>query len=470
VKIAFVGPAYQARSLNADAQRAVNVYLEMDNASPRAPVALYGTPGTVLRFGFGDAPVRGCIVQGVYSYWVAGSSVYRVDNGYTATLLGTIGTATGQVGMASNGTEVLIVDGVGGWIATSSALTEIVDVDFPAGVTRCAFQDGYFIVTGDGSQKFYINESINSGTNWNGTEFASAEGSPDNTVGVISDHRELWLFGSGATEVWVNTGNADFPFERSGNTFIEHGCAAAGTVAKLDNTVFWLGQDDRGGLVVWKAQGYTPSRISTHAIEHAIQGYGTFSDAFSYTYQQEGHAFYVLTFPTADKTWCYDVATGVWHERAWRDPDLNTLHRHRSNCHCYFDGKHLVGDFESGNVYEFDLDTNTDNGEAILRLRATQTLDAPGANRVFYEYLQVDMESGVGSVTLDPQLMLRYSNDGGHTWSNIKTKGIGKSGEYGKRVRFGPSGAGRNRVWEISMTDDAKFAVIGAYCGFGAGV
>jgi len=470
VKIAFVGPAYQARSLNADAQRAVNVYLEMDNASPRAPVALYGTPGTVLRFGFGDAPVRGCIVQGVYSYWVAGSSVYRVSTSYTATLLGTIGTATGEVGMASNGTEVLIVDGVGGWIATTSALTQIVDVDFPNGVRRCAFQDGYFIVTGDGSQKFYINESINSGTNWNGTEFASAEGSPDNTVGVISDHRELWLFGSGATEVWVNTGNADFPFERSGNTFIEHGCAAAGTVAKLDNTVFWLGQDDRGGLVVWRAQGYTPSRISTHAIEHAIQGYATFSDAFAYTYQQEGHAFYVLTFPTADKTWCFDVATGQWHERVWKEPNLNTLHRHRSNCHCYFDGKHLVGDFESGNVYEFDLDTNTDNGEAILRLRATQTLDAPGANRVFYEYLQVDMESGVGSVTLDPQLMLRYSNDGGHTWSNIKTKGIGKSGEYGKRVRFGPSGAGRNRVWEISMTDDAKFAVLGAYCGFQAGV
>jgi hypothetical protein len=268
----------------------------------------------------------------------------------------------------------------------------------------------------------------------------------------------------------VNTGTADFPFERSGNTFIEHGCAAAGTVAKLDNTVFWLGQDDRGGLVVWRAQGYTPTRISTHAIEHAIQGYGTFSDAFSYTYQQEGHAFYVLTFPTADKTWSYDVATGQWHERAWKEPNLNTLHRHRSNCHCYFDGKHLVGDFESGNVYEFDLDTNTDNGESILRLRATQTLDAPGANRVFYEYLQVDMESGVGSVTLDPQLMLRYSNDGGHTWSNIKTKGIGKSGEYGKRVRFGPSGAGRNRVWEISMTDDAKFAVLGAYCGLQAGV
>lgn len=465
MKIPFVGPAYQARSVNADAQRAVNVYLEMDNASPRAPLALYGTPGKVLRFTLATGPVRGAIVQGTYCYFVSGNTVYRVNSAYTVETLGTISTSTGQIGIATNGTETLIVDGVGGWIANAAVLTQIADADFPDGVTRATFQDGYFIVAGDGTQKFYINETPNTGTAWNGTDFASAEGSPDFTVGVISDHRELWLFGSGSAEIWVNTGNTDFPFERSGNTFIEHGTAAAGTVAKLDNTVFWLGQDDRGTGIVWRAEGYTPARISNHALEKAIQGYSTISDAFAFTYQQEGHGFYVLTFPTAGKTWVYDVATLQWHERAWRNPSTNELTRWRPNCHVFFGGRHLVGDFENGKVYSLDLDTHTDNGDPILRLRSTQPMNSEGL-RVFYDSLQVDMETGVGLSTGQgsaPLLMLRFSDDGGHTWSNIKTVSIGAIGEYSARAIFRRLGQARNRVWEISMTDPCKFAVFGAF-------
>lgn len=473
MKIPFVGPAYAARSLNADAQRAVNCFVEMDNASPRAPVAMYGTPGLVSRVTLGSAVVRGMIRQGDYVYAVSGNTVYRIDSAYSATSLGTISSSGGRVGLASNGIETLIVDGFSGWIANGTTLTEIADADFPFGVTQATFQDGFFIVAGDGAQRFYINESPNAGTNWNGTDFSSAEGSPDNTIGLISDHRELWLFGSSSAEVWVNTGNSDFPFERSGNTFIEHGCASAFTIAKLDNTVFWLGEDDRGGAMVWRAQGYSPVRISTHALEFAMQGYETISDAFAYTYQLEGHSFYVLTFPTANATWFFDVSTGLWFQWAWRNPSDNTLNRHRSNCHAFFNGEHLVGDWETGVVYALDMDTFTDDGDPIPLIRATQCLDSQDGSRLFYEDVQIDMETGVGLATgqgSDPQVMLRYSNDGGHTWSNVKTKSLGAAGEYGRRVRFGPTGAGRNRVWEMSITDPVKRVVLGAFSRFTKGL
>jgi len=465
-KLPFVGPAYQARSLNADAQKSVNCFLELDNASPRAPVALYGTPGTVRKFTLPTGPVRAGWKEGAFSWWVAGNAVYRVDAGFAIVALGTIGTSTGEVGMCSNGQQVLIVDGVGGWIidTATSTLSAITSEGFPAGVKRCTYQDGYFIVTGQpGSQSFWINQTPYDGMTWDALDFASAEGSPDNTVGLISDHRELWLFGELSAEVWMNTGNSDFPFQRSGNTFIEHGCAAAGTICKADNTVFWLGADDRGSGIVWRAAGYTPTRISTHALEHALAGY-TLSDAFAFTYQQEGHIFYVLTFPASQATWVYDASTQAWHERAWMHPQTGVLSRWRANCSVFFNGLHLVGDYESGAVYALDLDTFTDDGAAIKRIRTTATTEGL-QNRLFYSSLQVDMEAGVGTATgqgQDPRLMLRYSNDGGHTWSNEKSASVGKVGEYGARARFNRLGSGRNRVWELSFTDPCKFAVLGA--------
>lgn len=462
-RIPFVGPSYQARSSNADAQRALNCYVEFDQSSPRAPMALYGTPGLNRQFTLATNEVRGGVVEDGYLWMVAGNKVYKIDSSYTITTIGTINTSSGTIGMATNGQQILIVDGTNGYtIAVPlSTLTQIADADFPNGVRRATYQDGYFIVTGDGTQKFYIS-SLYDGSTWDGLDFASAEGSPDDTVGCISDHRELWLFGDNSAEIWVNTGNSDFPFERSVNAFIEHGCAAAATIAKLDNTVFWLGSDDRGLGIVWRASGYVPQRVSNHAIEKAISGYTTISDAFAFTYQQEGHAFYVLTFPSAAATWVYDVATQLWHERAYRNPSDNTLQRWRANCHVMFNGKHLVGDCFDGRVYSLDMDTYTDDGDAILRLRASQTEEAL-QNRLFYNTLQVDMETGVGLESgADPQMMLRYSNDGGHSWSDYRTSTVGKVGEYGARCRFNRLGAGRNRVWEISMTDPVKFAVIGA--------
>lgn len=469
-KISFVGPAYTARSINADTQRAINCYLELDNASKRAPIALYGTPGLVHQFTLPQGPVRAVIREVNRTWWIAGNGVYMVLADYTIVTLGTIATSAGPVSMASSGAQILVVDGVGGWTVNNTGVFPITDPDFPNGVRQATFQDGYFIVTGDGSGKFYIS-AINDSTQWDGTEFASAEGSPDYTQGCISDHRELWLFGDNSAEVWVNTGNVDFPFERSANAFVEVGTASASTIAKLDNTILWLGQDDRGAGIVWKMNGYTPFRVSNHAIEFAIQSYAIVSDALAFTYQQEGHAFYVLTFPSAGATWVYDVSTEQWHERAWRNPDLNTLTRWRPNCHVLFNNVHLVGDFETGDVYALDLDAFTDNGDPILRLRTTQTLEREQRYQ-FFSSLQVDMQTGVGLALgqgSDPKLMLRFSDDGGHSWSNIKETTIGRTGQYSARARFTRLGKGRNRVWEISMTDPVKFAVFGADCDYTSG-
>jgi hypothetical protein len=414
----------------------------------------------VLEATIGAGPHRGSKEMGSFLYVVSGNAVYRVAQDFTASLLGTISSSSGPVGMAHNGAEVMIVDGVGGWLATSSALTQITDPDFPSGVTQVTCVDGFFLVAGDGSDQVYCNEVPRDGATWVGTDFASAEGAPDNTIALVSNHREIWPFGSQSSEVWSNTGNPDFPFERISNVFLEKGIVAPFSLTKMDSTIYWLGRDETGSGIVFRADGYTPIRISDHAVEKAIAGYEQ-ADAIAFCFQMEGHSFYVLTFPTSDATWVYDISTQRWFEWAWRHPQQNTLHRWRANSYSYFNGQHIVGDWENGKLYSLDLDTYTDNGDPMLCLRTCQTQNAEG-RRMFFRSMQVDMETGVGGLS-GGQLMLRYSNDGGHTWSNPKLKSVGGSGEYAARVKFGPTGMATNRVWEISRTDNYKFGVFGAF-------
>lgn len=466
MKIPFVGPSHVTRSINADAERTVNCFLEMNNLSPRAPDALYGRPGLELRGTIGNGPIRAMLREGDRVYVVSGNEVYRLtySGGYSAVYMGAIDTSTGPVGMASNGAQVIIVDGVSGYLVDTVALTlsYITDPGFPNGVSRATFMGGYFLVAGDGSGKFYWNETPYDGMAWNALDFATAEGAPDNVVGIIADHQEVWVFGERTTEVYVLVGG-DEVFQRNGNAFIEHGCAAADTVAKQDNSLFWVSTDDRGGPVVFRSNGYTPLRVSDHAVEMAMQSYGVMADARAWTYQQEGHNFYVLTFPTADKTWVYDTASGKWFE--WSSTDVFVGQKQwRAACHVFLYGDHLVGDYVNGKFYRLNMAVYTDDGISILRERTT-TATEQEQRTLFFASLQIDMETGVGG-----NLALQYSDDGGHTWSVSRTRSMGTGGDYDARVIFRRLGRGRSgRVWRISTSDAVKFAVFGANAEVQAG-
>lgn len=235
--------------------------------------------------------------------------------------------------------------------------------------------------------------SINAGSSgFLGLDIASKSGAPDNLATLAVLKGEVWLLGTKTGEVWFTSGAADFPFQRMPGVFIEHGCAAKGSVAKTDLALFWLGQDKDGARIVLQGSGYEALRISTHAIEAVFQTYSTVSDAVGLVYQQEGHSFYQLTFPTADATWVYDLATKLWHERAWID-DNGSEHRHRANCHAYFNGKNVVGDWQTGQIYALDPYTYTDDGQPITRRRGFPHMTNNG-DRLFYRRLVIEMEVG----------------------------------------------------------------------------
>ena len=470
MKTPILGSSYVARSINAADNRCVNLFPEAIPEGGKEAGFLQRCPGLSLLANIGTGPIRGLWAfssdAGV-AFVVSGTSLYKIDAAFTATLIGAV-SGTGPVSMADNGTQLFVACNGPSYIYnnTTSAFGAISDPDFPGAVT-VSYIDGYFVFNQPNSQLIWIT-SLLDGTTIDPLEFASAEGAPDGVVGLVVDHREVWVFGTSTIEVWYDSGATDFPLQRIQGAFNEIGCAAAYSIAKLDNGLFCLGADARGQGIVYRANGYTGTRISTHAVEWQIQQYGTLSDAIGYTYQQDGHAFYVLIFPSADTTWVYDVSTQVWHERAgWSN---GAFTRHRSNCQMAFNNQIVVGDYANGNVYAFDMDAYADNGQIQKWLRSWRALPSGQNNlkRTSQHSLQIDMESGVG-LNLgqgdDPQVMLRWSDDGGHTWSNEHWAAVGKIGEYYKRVffrRLGMTLKLRDRVYELSMTDPVKTALMGA--------
>lgn len=469
----ILGSSYVARSVNAADNRMVNLFPEVIPEGGKTAGFLNRCPGLKFQQTIGTGPIRALWAHqtnGTDFYVVSGTEFYKVT-GLTATptKLGDV-TGTGPVSIADNGTQIFLACNPDGYIYNESTnvFAKITDPDFPGAVT-VGYLDGYFVFNEPNSQKVWVTELLN-GTSVDPLDFASAEGSPDGLVAINVDHREAWLFGTDSIEVWYDAGLADFPLTRIQGAFNEIGCVAAFSIAKLDNGLFWLGTDARGQGIVYRANGYTGQRVSTHAVEYAIAQYGNISDAVAYTYQQEGHAFYVLTFPTANATWVYDVATQAWHERAGWNTSTGQFTRHRSNCQCNFGGNTVVGDFENGNIYTLDLGTYADNGQIQKWLRSWRALP-PGANnlkRTAQHSLQLDCESGVGLVTgqgSDPEIMLRWSDDGGHTWSNEHLSKVGKIGQYYRRVfwrRLGMTLKLRDRVYEISQTDPVKAVIVGA--------
>lgn len=469
----ILGASYVARSVNAADNRLVNLFPEATADGGKTAGFFNRTPGLKFQQTIGTGPIRALWAHqtnGSDFYVVSGTEFYKVT-GLTATptKLGDV-TGTGQVSIADNGTQIFLACNPDGFIynEVTNVFAKITDPDFTGAVT-VGYLDGYFVYNEPNSQKIWVTQLLD-GTSVNPLDFASAEGSPDGLVAININHREAWLFGTDSVEVWYDAGLADFPLTQIQGAFNEIGCVATFSIAKLDNALFWLGTDARGQGIVYRANGYTGVRVSTHAIEYAIAQYGNISDAVAYTYQQEGHAFYVLTFPTGNATWVYDVSTQSWHERAGWNTSLGQFTRHRSNCQCNFGGNTVVGDYENGNIYTLDLSVYADNGSIQKWLRSWRALPTGTNNlrRSSQHSLQLDCESGTGLNTgqgSDPEIMLRWSDDGGHTWSNEHLSKMGKIGQYYRRVfwrKLGMTLKLRDRVYEISQTDPVKAVIVGA--------
>ncbi len=477
-RIPLLGDPYAARSVIAGAQRCVNLYAEANPPESQAPVPVthYLTPGLEQ---LGEVlTAAGWRAQYTASngalYGVCGPDVIYIDPLWEQTVIGQIADSLSRPSFSDNGLAIVIVDGSPDGYTIEMSTNTFGQIADPAfyGADKVDFLDGYFIFNRPGTPQFYISLAyatyamLTGGSAFDPLDIAAKAGGADPIVSLAVVRKQLLLIGSLTSEFWTNTGAADFTFAPIPGAFFEHGCVAKYSVTEFDDTAYWLSADRQGHGIVVKTEGYAVKRVSLHRIEQLIQSYPNISDAIGGAYQQQGHAFFVLTFVQADRTWQREVETGNWNE--WASFDNNGIqHRHRSNCWVFAYGKNVVGDFSNGKIYNLNPDVYTDDGQHIVRIRSIPHIVNDG-NRFTVSRLQADMEVGAPLQTLNPdnipKLTLRISRTRGASWEQPLMQNMGGGGAYLTSILWTRIGGDfRDAVFELEWSGAFRTALNGIW-------
>lgn len=465
MKTGLVGPTFQQRSLPFNAQRTINLFPVLDEMGKEV-AALYKTPGLSTFADTGAGPVRGGFMSAKDRvFFVTGINLVEVSSSGSVTTRGGLLTSSGAVSMAEGTLELAVCDGASLYSFTYSnnAFAKVTAAGLPASVGFVTNVDGYFIAVENDTGRFYIS-GLNDLSTWGALDFATAENAPDNLTAAVKAIGQLWLLGSNTVEVWTNTGASAFPFSRISGGVLESGILAAHTALEIDNTLMWLGRDDFGEGIVYRADGFTPRRVSTTPIEKRIQESANKADIRAWAYQEEGHLFYILTGGGLETSLVLDLTTQQWHERAFLN-DQGEFEQHLGTCHISAFGKHLVGSRLDGKIYEMSLAYFDDDGEE-LAWRRVFTHISNEDRRTRYNRFDVSLETGVGLQSgngSDPKVALEISKDLGRTWSDPAYADTGAAGEYSQKVSFRRIGMAETLTLALSGSDPVKTALIGGY-------
>lgn len=454
--VPIIGGTAISDAIQVNNQRTVNLYGKLESPGAKTPLALYHTPG-LESIGSGTGDGRSNIVYWkTKSYMVIGNKLVSVTSANVVTEVGTLNTSTGRVEIARGRDYLALVDGTNGYSWNDSAFAVISDSDFPDDATHIRYLDGYFIVNDNGTDDFYISASEDP-TSWDPLEFEVASASPDNILAIDEYDRDLYAIGEESTQVYFNSGNADFPFTPYPKA-LELGVLARYSVIKSPYGLFWLANIPDGDAVVVQVAGGQFKIISDQDTSSEISRLNTKTDAIGSVYTQEGHSFYVLTFPSDQLTKVYDITTGLWHDR-----ESKPLGKWRVSGLGYDQSRILGVDFTNGKIYEVSRTVYNDDGEEIERIRRTQVVHKDRREFICWSF-EAEVESGQGTEDGGtPLIGIRSSWNGGYNWSNQRTQSMGAIGEYYARPKWGQLGSGVELIHELRVTAEIPVTIIGGY-------
>jgi len=478
----WITPDYEHRSKDVSSRATRNLYVESTEGQGKTRVILVGTPGTQAAVDF-SADTTGD-VRAIYNTSVGrffafvGDGVFEVERdanatqeAYIYTRRATISDDGSSISVTDDGLHMVWTDGSNVRYLKFSDNT-LGTPQLPPDVTSLTqvLFFGQRIVGIDGSNFFYWSKILNA-TDWEDAK-AAAEQSADPIVRLAKRQGELALMGPRSIEYRRVGPDPDAPYPFVGGSANEVGTQAAESVATIKDQIFWLGSSRSGQNQVFVSDGYGARRISNHAIEYQLTrdidlnvNTEDSSGTTAFTYQQEGHVFYVLTLNGSNRTFVYDLTNGFWHERTTRDPLLNIQNKWQVNTAETALNRVFAGTSRGPVLVTLNLDKYDEwDGRPIVRLHQSPVY-WNSFKRLVHRRFIVDLETGVGlqeGQGSDPRAMMQYSDDGGHTWSSERIQPFGKIGKYATRLQWVGLGSSRERVYRFSVSDPVKVVLIGA--------
>lgn len=462
VPINITGQTYKSRSRPLSSQVTQNWYGEIpENQSVKSPYVLMPFPG-MRAFGSAQGQDRGMHVHKGVLYKVTGQTLYNVSPSGVHDVLGTV-PGSARCIFAGIGSNLVMTTQGKAYQYNGSTVEEITDIDLET-PDSVAHLNNQVIYDGDGGR--FASADVGDATSIDGLNYATAESNADDIVRVFSHNQYLYAMGTNTIETWWNSGVGKPPFDRVEQGIFEVGLEAIHSVSGNDSVFYFLADDSH----VYRISGTQIQKVTSVAIHHEIASFATVSDATGFCFTMEGQNFYCLILPGQNRSFLYSEQTG------W-----STLSsgggRTYANSYAYAFRKHLVADHRSGNIYEWDLDTFTDAGDPIIRVRDTgpihgELVGAPGRS-VEMDSFTLIMETGRGLLSgqgQDPIISLQMSDDGGKTWSTEMWAKAGKLGKFQQEVRWNALGSFYERILRVKCSDPVFFSIHSAAADLEPGI
>lgn len=466
---AFVGGANASQSPIADVSDLINWYVEiLPQPGAKSKAAFYPTPG-VRRFAqstqaVGRAMFSTAATNG-RTFGVIGLRLVEITIAGVVTERGTVAIDANPATICTNGDgggQLLITAGSNGYSYDlgTNTLTQVATLNGKA--TMGGFAYGYGLVFDKATATVYLSDLFDF-TVFDPTQFFQRTiGSDAWNAMCVTSWGQIFLPGTKTRDYWYNAGTFPIPFAPAQSGLQADGIAASFSVKECAGTLAWLSTNADGGYEVMAATGYRAEVISTEGVNFSISRMARIDDAVAESYKDQGHAFYLLKFPTAGITWCYDFLTKLWHTRGTWQPMLGAYQAWRPTFHCFAFGKHLWCDSNTGNIYESDIsfpsDVYNDAGDAQLVIRRVRTAPSicRGHQMLDFGRFELLMQTGEGNANdpgMVPVIVKQSSNDGGRTWGNERQCGVGRTGEYLTRVHWEQNGSAIDRAERVIATD-----------------
>ena len=481
--VPFVGTTYQHKSFDVSAQRTINFYPEtLDNSDTKSPRVLIGRPGVQLyadASGITDGAPRGIITANAKasiletsgrSFVVIRNKLIEINSDATLTERGTISDLNSRAYMVDAGAFLMIADGTDlySFEYDTNAL-DTVSLPFAQPTQIAYIGERLIAINADPTvdvipnyNKYYFS-AISDPTTFSALDWNEAVGNAQQCIAIGERGDEFFVFSDSNFAVWKKVGNAKNPYTRMNGVNAGIGCRAKDSVISHAGQVFWLGSSKNGNNQFFGSSGYQAQKISTYAIENELDKVdGTTTDAKGFSFQKVGHNFICWSFLQSDQTWVFDPAEG-WSEWATRDTNTNVLRRFGPLYATFANGEILMAYVDGPYIVklnaEYYQDWTPDGIVPMISIRRSPVY-WKGLNEVWHRSFTLDMETGVGTQTgqgQNPRIMLRWSDDGGYTFSNVeKWKPLGKIGQRKVMVQWRRLGRSRERVYEVSITDPIK--------------